>query len=142
MKVKDIMTKQVANLNPGDTVEHAAELMRQYNVGSIPICNGEKVIGIITDRDIAIRSVADGENSKIQKVKDVMTSNPVCGNGEMDIDDVSRIMSENQIRRLPIIENRNLVGIVSLGDFAVEPKAMDEAADALTEISVPSVPTF
>lgn len=140
MKVKEIMTQNVASLNCNDTVERAAQLMKECNIGSIPVCNGENVVGIITDRDIALRSVAEGENIKSQIVRDVMTSNPALGNPEMKADDAARIMSERQIRRLPIVENNNLTGIVSLGDLAVNPKLQDNAQYALTDISEPCNP--
>jgi CBS domain-containing protein len=140
MKISDVMTKTVASLNAEDTVKRAAELMKEHNIGSIPVCRDEKVVGIITDRDIAVRTVADGKNSLEQKVKDIMSSNPVVGKPEMDIHDAARIMSERQIRRLPIVENNNLVGIVALGDLAVENILVDDAGRALSEISSPSVP--
>lgn len=138
MKVKEIMTKDVATLNGDDSIQDAANLMKEHNVGSVPVCSGEEVIGIITDRDIAIRSVAEGENIKNQKVREVMSSNPVYANPDMDVHDAARIMSERQIRRLPVIENKNIVGIVSLGDLAVESKLQDNAGDALSSISEPS----
>ncbi|MDF2881355.1 MAG: protein YhcV [Clostridiaceae bacterium] len=140
MKISDVMTKTVASLNAEDTVKRAAELMKEHDIGSIPVCRDEKVVGIITDRDIAVRTVADGKNSLEQKVKDVMSSNPVVGRPEMDIHDAARIMSERQIRRLPIVENNNLVGIVALGDLAVENILVDDAGRALSEISSPSIP--
>jgi len=140
MKVKELMTKSVATLNENDTVEQAAHLMKEHNIGSLPICQGEKVIGIITDRDIALRSVAEGENYKSQNVRTVMTSNPVVGHPEMEVQDAARIMSERQIRRLPIVENQNLVGMVSLGDIAVENNLSDKAQAALQNISEPCSP--
>lgn len=142
MKIKDIMTQSVATLNVEDTVERAAEVMREYNVGSVPVCEGENVVGIITDRDIAIRSVAEGENARAKIVRDIMSSNPVTGTPDMDIQNASRIMSERQIRRLPIVENKNLVGMVSLGDLAVEPKCDEQASKALSDISEPSTPEY
>lgn len=142
MKIKEVMTESVASLNEEDTVERAAQLMKEYNIGSIPVCNGEKIIGIITDRDIALRTVAEGENTKKQSVREVMTSNPVVGKSEMEADDAARIMSERQIRRLPIVENNNLIGIVSLGDLAVTSKLKDNAQEALTDISAPCSPTI
>lgn len=140
MKVKEIMTKDVATLNADDSVERAAQLMKQYNVGAIPVCSEENVIGIITDRDIALRSVAQGENGRNQKVREVMSSNPVLVNSETDVHDAARIMSERQIRRLPVVENKNIVGIVSLGDLAVESNLQDNAGEALTNISEPATP--
>lgn len=140
MKVKDIMTKNVASLNPEDTVEHAAQLMKEYNIGSLPICNEEKVIGIITDRDIATRSSAEGENVQKQTVRDIMTSNPVTIKSDMDIKDAARIMSERQIRRLPVVESNSLVGMLSLGDVSVESASNETAGEALSNISEPSTP--
>jgi len=142
MKIRDIMTKQVTTLNPNDTVEHAAELMKEYNVGSIPVCNEDKIIGIVTDRDIAIRSVAEGENTERQIVRSIMSSNPIVGNPEMDVHDAAKLMADRQVRRLPIVENNHVVGIVALGDLAVEPKLTDNAGIALERISEPSSPTF
>lgn len=141
MKVSEVMTKSVADLDADDSVEHAAQLMKEYNVGSIPVCSGSKIVGIITDRDIALRSVAEGENIENQKVRDIMSSNPVVGKPDMDIHEASRIMSDRQIRRLPIVDRGDLVGIVSLGDIAVEPKLSNDAEDALSSISEPSTPT-
>lgn len=142
MKIKDIMTKDVATLNVEDSVEQAAQLMKEYNVGSVPVCRGENVVGIITDRDIAIRSVAEGDNSKNIKVKDIMSSNPATANPEMDIHEAARIMSERQVRRLPVVDNNNLVGIVALGDLAVESNLNDDAEKALSNISEPSSPNL
>lgn len=142
MKVKEIMTKDVATLNGDDTIETAAQLMKQHNVGSIPVCSGENVIGIITDRDIALRAVAEGQNTKHQTVRDIMSSAPALGNPTMDVHDAARIMSERQIRRLPIVENDNLVGMLSLGDIAVENNLSDNAEAALANISEPSTPNM
>lgn len=140
MQVREIMTKDVATLNAKDSVERAAQLMKQYNVGAIPVCSEEKVIGIITDRDIALRSVAQGENGRNQTVREIMSSNPVVINSQTDIHDAARIMSERQIRRLPVVENNSIVGIVSLGDIAVENNLQDDAETALSNISEPSTP--
>lgn len=140
MEIKNIMTKTVATINAEDTVERAAQMMKEHNVGSIPVCRGEKVVGVITDRDIALRSTAEGQNVKQQKVKDIMTSNPVTGTPNMDVHEAARIMSERQIRRLPIVENDKVVGIVALGDLAVEPQFANEAESALSSISTPASP--
>lgn len=142
MKVKEIMTKSIASLNADDTVEHAAQLMKEHNVGSLPVCNGEKVIGVVTDRDIALRSTAEGENVQKQTVRDIMTSNPVIISPEIEAGEAARIMSERQIRRLPVVENNNLIGIVSLGDISVEPDLGHSAGKALSEISEPSTPNI
>lgn len=140
MKIKDIMSKEVAFVSSSDSVESAAQLMKQYNVGSIPICDDRKVVGIVTDRDIAIRSIADGYNK--QTIGEIMTENPVTTSPETDVHEASRIMGEKQIRRLPVVENNSLVGMVSLGDISVEPKLSDNAEVALKNISHPTTNRF
>lgn len=136
MKVKEIMSKDIASLRSDDSVERAAQLMKQYNCGSIPVCTQDKIIGIVTDRDIAVRSVAAG-NTTSQKVGDIMTGEVVFGSPEMDVNDAARLMSDRQIRRLPIVENNSLIGIVALGDISLEPACQDSAEDALKNISMP-----
>jgi CBS domain-containing protein len=137
MKIQDIMSKSIASINANDSVEQAAFLMKEHNVGSVPVCDGEKVVGIITDRDIALRSVAEGENFKNQQVRTIMTSNPVTGSPDMEVNAAAKLMSDKQVRRLPIVENDALVGIVSLGDIAIEPNLENNAQDALKNISEP-----
>ena len=137
MTVKDIMSKEIAILNSQDSIEKAAQLMKGRNVGSIPVCSGDQVIGIITDRDIALRCVATGQNAIEQTVGDIMTPNTIVGNPEMDVDDAVKIMSKSQIRRLPIVENNSLVGIVALGDISLEPTLQNDAEQALATISLP-----
>jgi CBS domain-containing protein len=142
MKVSEFMTKDIASVNREDTVERAAQMMKEYNVGSIPVVSENKIVGIVTDRDIVLRSAAEGENIERQQVKDIMTSNPVVGKPDMDVHEAASLMSDRQIRRLPIVDRDNLVGIVSLGDLAVEPKLQDDAESALKDISEPSTPTI
>lgn len=140
MDMKNIMTKVVTTITPEDTVERAAQMMKEHNVGSIPVCRGEEVVGIITDRDITLRSSAQGQNVRQQKVSEIMSSNPVTGTPNMDVHEAARLMSERQIRRLPIVDNNKVVGIVALGDLAVEPNLANEAESALSNISVPASP--
>lgn len=140
MKLKEIMSKDIACANQNDSIEKAAQLMKQYNVGSIPVCNQKNVIGIVTDRDIALRSVASGHFN--QSVGEIMTQNPVTGTPDMDVHEAAKIMGEKQIRRLPVVENNSLVGIVSLGDISVEPKLQDNAEQALKSISQPATNRF
>lgn len=137
MKVRDIMSKDIASLRSDDSIERAAQLMKQYNCGSIPVCTQDKLIGIVTDRDIAVRSVASGKHSSEQRVCDIMTDNVVFGNPDMEVADAARLMSDRQIRRLPIVENNSLIGIVALGDISLEPSYQGSAEDALKGISEP-----
>ena len=134
MKVRDIMSKDIASVRSDDTIERAAQLMKQYNCGSIPVCTQDKIIGIITDRDIAVRSVATGQDNR-QRVGDIMTDQIIFASPETDVDDAARLMSERQIRRLPVVENNSLIGIVALGDISLEPACQDCAEDALKNIS-------
>ncbi|HHV13811.1 MAG TPA: CBS domain-containing protein [Clostridiales bacterium] len=138
MKLRDIMSKDVVSLKSDDSIERAAQLMKQYNCGSIPVCTQDKLIGIVTDRDIALRSVASGQDSN-QKVRDVMTDSVVFASPETDVRDAARLMSDRQIRRLPVVENNSLVGIVALGDISLEPSCQDCAEDALSNISKPGM---
>jgi CBS domain-containing protein len=137
MKVRDIMTKEIACINADDPVEKAAELMKQYNVGSIPVCDGDRVIGIVTDRDIALRYVADRKNTMWQPISNVMTSNPVVGSPDMDAQDAARLMGQQQIRRLPIVDGGTLVGIIALGDISTQSELAHNAGHALKDISQP-----
>lgn len=135
MKVKEIMSKDIASLRSDESIERAAQLMKQYSCGSIPVCTQDKVIGIVTDRDIAVRCVAEGKDVSQQKVSDVMTNDVVFGSPEMEVSDAARLMSDRQIRRLPIVENSSLIGVVSLGDISQEAKYQDNAEHALKGIS-------
>ncbi|MCI1966125.1 MAG: CBS domain-containing protein [Oscillospiraceae bacterium] len=135
MKVKDIMTKDVACVGSEDSVEQAAQLMKQYHVGSVPVCRQKQVVGIVTDRDITLRATADKQGSQNRKVSEVMSSNPVLGNPEMDVHEAAKMMSQHQIRRLPVVEHNNLVGIVALGDISVDPSLQNSATQALNGIS-------
>lgn len=140
MKVRDLMTKSVAYVNPTTSVTEAATLMQKHNVGSIPVCESNKIVGIITDRDIVVRNIAHGKNPAVTSVKDVMTTQVTTGNPDMDISQATRLMADNQIRRLPIVENNNLVGMLALGDIAVNTNSDTEASEALSEISEPTKP--
>jgi CBS domain-containing protein len=135
VKVKQIMTTDVSTVAPNDTVTKAASLMGQLNVGSVPVTDNNRVVGIVTDRDIVLRGVAKGQDAN-QKVSEVMTTNVKCVASDTDVHTVADIMAENQIRRLPVVENDQLVGIVAIGDLAVENIFENEAGEALHTISM------
>ncbi|MFW6022063.1 MAG: CBS domain-containing protein [Halanaerobiaceae bacterium] len=139
MKIKDIMTNDVSYVKPDSSIKDAANIMKNLNVGSVPVCEGSKPVGIITDRDIAIRSVADGKDSNTP-VSQVMSANLIYGNPDMSDMEAANLMSARQVRRLPIVDKNNLVGIVALGDLAVGEQTDMEAGQALTDISIPSKP--
>lgn len=138
MKVKEIMSKNVANIQDGETVERAAQLMKEYHCGSIPVCCQGRVEGIVTDRDIALRTVAEGKNASQQKVKDIMTASLATGTPEMDVCEAAKLMSEHQIRRLPIVNADDIVGILSLCDISVKPNGEADAGNTLKAISQPT----
>lgn len=133
--VKDVMTHEIECCYPKDNVFEVAQKMKQLNVGSIPICDEQKqLIGMVTDRDIVVRSVADKLPNATQ-VTDVMTLNPISVTPETHVQEATHLMAENQIRRLPVVENNQLIGIVSLGDFAVRNETDQSAGNALSSIS-------
>ena len=139
MQLKNIMTKDVSTISPDSTINEAAQLMKELDVGSIPVCKGTKPLGIITDRDITLRNVAEGEDPS-NTVKEIMTDDLVYGSPDMSVDEAAKIMADNKIRRLPIVENGNLIGIISLGDIAVESTADVEVGETLSTISIPNRP--
>lgn len=134
MELKDIMSTDVHKISSQDTVAQAAQMMQEYNVGSLPVCDNEKLVGVITDRDITINAVARGQ-VPTTKVSTAMSSDVVYGRPDMDIHEAAEIMGDKQIRRLPIVDSGKVVGIVALGDLAVESKLVDDAGDALSDIS-------
>lgn len=140
MKLSDVMTRKVFTLTPDSSVREVANQMKELNVGAIPIVDKEKPVGIITDRDIVLRTISLNKDPLKAKAIDVMSGDLVFGTPEMDVDDAAALMSRYQIRRLPVIENNKLVGIVSLGDLAANPHFADEAGDALSDISTPAGP--
>ncbi len=135
MIIKDIMSKDIACVNSEDSIEKAAKLMKERDVGSIPVCSEGRVVGIITDRDIAVRWAASGQKDHSYSIRDIMSGHPTVGNPDMNVRDAAKIMGQKQIRRLPIVENDRLVGVVSLGDISLEPSTQDNAEAALKNIS-------
>ncbi len=140
-QLRDIMTTQVAAVSPQDNVYQAASLMKQHNVGMIPVVENGQLRGVITDRDLVVRGIADKKPNS-QQVADVMTNAPVTGTPDMSVDEAARLMAQHQIRRLPVVENGQLVGVVSIGDLAVRQPFADEAGHALSNISEPSRPVM
>jgi CBS domain-containing protein len=138
--LKDIMTSDVATVTTSDNVYEVAVKMRDLNVGVIPVVDQkDDVIGIITDRDIVIRGIAEKKEGSAS-VEQIMTRDIVLGTPEMTVDEAAKIMAQHQIRRLPVVENNKLQGIVAIGDMAVREIHQDEASEALNEISEPAAP--
>ncbi|ABW19547.1 CBS domain-containing protein [Alkaliphilus oremlandii] len=140
MNVKDVMTNKIYAALPNASIAEVAKKMKELNVGSIPVCNQQnQPLGIITDRDIVLRCVA--QNSKDNATaSEVMSKGIVSVTPDTHIHEAARIMGENQVRRLPVIENGKMVGMVSIGDLAVRNDYENEAGEALSNISTPSRP--
>lgn len=132
--VQEIMSRNVVCISANQTVQEAAQLMSQHNIGSIPVVENGQICGIVTDRDITLRSTAQGADGNTP-VSQVMSSNIVTGNPNMSLQEAAQLMAQNQIRRLPVVENNQLVGMVALGDLATNQQSNESAGDALTNIS-------
>ena len=139
-RIKDVMSHDVKMVTPDTTIREAAQQMRDGDFGMLPVAENDRMIGSISDRDIAIRAVAEGKGPTT-KVREIMSTG-VCWAYEDDtVEDAAKLMSEHQIRRLPVVDrNKRLVGIVALGDFAVDHSEIKPAAEALAGISEPSQP--
>jgi len=136
MKVSEVMTRDVQTIQPDQTAQEAASFMLSADAGSIPVTDGERLVGMITDRDIAVRGVAKG-NGPDTPVRDLMSNDVICARIDEDCDKVANRMSEAQVRRLPVIDqSERLCGIVSLGDLARE-GATNTAEQALEGVSQP-----
>ena len=139
MKVSEVMTRDVATVRPDQTAKEAANFMLRADAGSVPVAEGDRLIGMITDRDIAVRGVARGHGPDTL-VRELMTDEIICARLDDDVEDVASKMSEAQVRRLPVLdEQEKLCGIVSLGDLSRE--ADDETAvQALEGVTQPGGP--
>src|SRR5262245_714724 len=139
MLVKDIMTHGCECIAPDNTLEQAAHKMRSLNVGTLPVCDDEHLAGMITDRDIVVRAVAEGRDAKRTRVRDIMTPDLMYCFEDQDVEEATRLMKSEQIRRLPVLNrDKRLVGILSLGDVAVTVGNTQLTGDTLGRISEPS----
>jgi CBS domain-containing protein len=138
-QLRQIMSTEIQVLAPDATIQQAAERMRRHDVGMLPVCDGTKILGTLTDRDITIRATAAGSDPKSTRVSDVMSSGDVCYCFEDDdVKTAAKLMGERQIRRIPVVDReKNLVGIVALADLA---RHGDErtTGDTVEGISQPS----
>lgn len=136
MKLRDVMTNPVIRIHPDESVAVAARTLTHYNIGILPVCGSDgRVCGLVTDRDLVTRCVAAGRMPAATPVRDVMTSQVISAWPDMDTALAAGLMGREQIRRLPVVENGKLCGMVSLGDLAVQEESSMNAGDALTEIS-------
>jgi CBS domain-containing protein len=139
--IRDVMTSSPQVIRPEATVFEAASLMRRLDVGAIPVCDGRRLQGMLTDRDIVVRSVSDGRDPHLTTVRDVMTDEIVYAFEDDPVDRAASLMRDRQIRRLPIVDrDKDLVGIVSLGDLAVDTGDDRLSGETLERVSSPSRP--
>lgn len=132
--IEKLMTDSIVTCTAQDNIYEAAVKMKQHDTGFIPIVDGERIIGVVTDRDLVIRGMAD-KHSGSTSIRDVMTEDVITVGPEATIDETAELMADRQVRRLPVVRDGKLVGIVSLGDLAVHVHFADEAGEALSEIS-------
>jgi len=139
MKVNEVMTRKVECVRPADTLQQAARKMRDLDVGPLPVCGeNDRLAGMITDRDITVRAVAEGWDPAGKHVSDVMTEEVVYCFEDQDVQEAARLMQEREIRRLVVLNrDKRLVGIVSLGDLAVETGNKQLAGNTLEAVSEP-----
>jgi CBS domain-containing protein len=135
MQIKEVMTKSVSYADPGTAVVELARRMRDEDVGAVPIAEDDRLVGMVTDRDIVVRAIASGRSIDGITAQDVMTNRMLFCSDDQDVNDVLANMGEQQVRRLPVVDaDKRLVGVISLGDLARR-AAPDRSGEALKEIS-------
>ena len=136
MKLRDIMAHPVVRIHPEESVAVAARTLARYNIGLLPVCGGDgHICGVVTDRDLVTRCIASGRQPASTPVREVMTRRVVAARPDMDAAAAAYIMGTQQIRRLPVVENGRLCGMISLGDLAGREETKNDAKGALTGIS-------
>ena len=136
MKLREIMTNPVVRIHPEETVAVAARMLEHNNIGALPVCGSDgRLCGMVTDRDLVPRCLAAGKSPQTTIVREVMTTKIYVGRPDMEVSLAAGLMGREQIRRLPVMENGRLCGLVSLGDLARKEESSYDAADALGEIS-------
>src|SRR5215212_2024713 len=138
MKLSEIMTRDVEVMQPDDSLQSAAKKMRDRNIGFLPVCDGDTLIGVLSDRDLTIRALAEGMDVSVMLGRDLMTTPAISVFDDQEVEEAARIMEENQIRRLVVVgrEEKRLVGVISLGDLARNQTA-DLSGQVLQKVSEP-----
>lgn len=137
--VADVMTADPRTTSPGASLADAAQIMKAEDVGAVPVVDEGRLVGMLTDRDIAIRAVAEGVDAQAITVGEIASRDPVTVAPEHDLDEALRLMAQHQVRRLPVVEDGRLVGILAQADVALEAKDK-KAGEVLEEISKPGSP--
>lgn len=141
-KIREVMTRDVEVINPNDTLRDAAEKMRSLNVGPLPVCDGQRILGMITDRDIVVRAIAVGKDPNSTQVSDVMSSGIEYCFDDDNTEGVLERMRDKQIRRMIVVDrSKKLVGIIALGDLAGE-VSESKVGETLEGISEPGSPNI
>ena len=138
--IADIMTRDVVSVSPQENLRRAAQLMDELNVGALPVCDGQRLVGMITDRDITVRATSAGQGPEDTRVAEVMTDKVRYCFEDQEVNEVMDQMADAQIRRIPVVDRdaHNVIGIVALGDVATKHSA--EVDHTLERISTPSAP--
>ncbi len=136
MKVKDCMCHEVCFVTPNNTIQDCANIMKDEHVGCIPVCdNSKNVVGLVTDRDIILRGIACNKDAKTTPVSEIMTCKVHCCSPDADVTEAERLMSQNQVKRIPVVENNKIVGILTLGDLATNEQVNNQGVnDTLNNI--------
>ncbi len=139
MKVKDIMTKEVEIVQPSDSLKEEAQKMRVRDVGFLPVCDGDRLVGVVTDRDIALRATAEGMDPNTSIGRDLITNPIIYCFDDQDVKEAAELMEKHQIRRLAVLsrDDKLLVGVVSLGDIATN-GTKKVSAEVLQSVSEPT----
>ena len=135
MKVRDVMTADVVTASPDTTLEEISTMMKSNDTGAIPVVDEEELVGIITDRDIVVRCVAEGKDPAETTAEDIITNDLETVDPDTDVEEALDIMGRNQVRRLPVVEDGALVGMVSIGDLAVKQEDEQDTGEALKDVS-------
>ena len=136
MKIRDVMSSPVVRISPEESVRVAARMLERHNIGALPVCGWDgKLCGMLTDRDIVTRCLASGKDPGTTRVRDVMTSGISVIRPDMETSTAAALMAGKQIRRLPVMENGKLCGLISLGDLATRAEEEKEAGKVLTQVS-------
>ena len=136
MKVRDVMRSPVICVGPGQTVESAAKVLERYRIGALPVCTSQGMLcGMVTDRDLVVRCLAMGKLPSATCVREIMTKQVFCVKPDMEAAVAAHLMGRKKVRRLPVVEDGKVKGIVSLDDLAATEQNVYDAADALGEIS-------
>jgi CBS domain-containing protein len=133
-KVRDLMTGDPTYVSPSQSVVEAARLLREQDVGSLPVCEDDRVIGMVTDRDIVVRGVADGRDARQLSVNDVASRDVHTVEADENLDEALELMAASQVRRVPVVENGRLVGILAQADIA-EHEGAKKTGELVSEIS-------